>query len=82
MESSYLMLLYFKHKSNLKKTTIKKIIKKKGILHFLTFFFRNTKHVSISENLSYFIYDNRSSRSDTETTLDITYSDIYNEKKE
>lgn len=89
MESSYLMLLHFEHTSKINKikskhSDVKKIMKKKqskGIFYFLSLCFKKTKHVSINDDLSYFVYDNRSSRSNTEVSdHSIRYSDIYKNK--
>ena len=88
MDGTYLMVLYFKHKAERDRknqsSDIKKIMKKKkskGLFYFLSLCFKKTKHVSINDDLSYFLYDNRSSRSNTEVSdHSIRYSDIYQNK--
>ena len=87
MDGTYLMILYFKHKAERNKKNqspgIKNIMKKKkskGLFYFLSLYFKKTKHVSINDDLSYFIYENsnRFSRSNTESSDNsIRYSDIY-----
>ena len=87
MDGTYLMILYFKHKAERNKKNqssgIKNIMKKKkskGLFYFLSLCFKKTKHVSINDDLSYFIYENsnRFSRSNTESSDNsIRYNDIY-----
>ena len=87
MDGTYLMILYFKYKAERNKKNqspgIKNIMKKKkskGLFYFLSLYFKKTKHVSINDDLSYFIYENsnRFSTSNTESSDNsIRYSDIY-----